>query len=68
MAGLGIDKDIDAGLAEAKRDEFDLERKAAYDDSALGSGDDDFERPTEEETLTLRSVPDHLPWGAYRKY
>ena len=70
MAGLQTDKDIYAGLSEAKKDEYYTEQKGdPYEKSVLGTGSDDgLEYPTDEEFITLRSIPDHVPWGAYRTY
>ncbi|KAI1798166.1 oligopeptide transporter [Ganoderma leucocontextum] len=70
MAGLQVDKDIIAGLAEAKRDEFELERKGMSPVSSSHSHEldgihDGLEFPTEEEKKTLRRVADALPWAAY---
>lgn len=64
MAGLETDKDIYAGLAEAKKDEY-ADRKVGSSEKSV-SCEDDLEYPTEEEFSTLRSTPDHVPWGAYR--
>ncbi|TBU48942.1 oligopeptide transporter [Dichomitus squalens] len=70
MAGLQADRDIIAGLAEAKRDEFELEKKGISPSSSaheheLDGIHDGLEFPTEEETLTLRRVSDSIPWSAY---
>lgn len=70
MAGLQTDKDIIAGLAEAKRDEYELEKKGVSPPSSAHSHEldgvhDGLEFPTEEEKKTLRRVADSLPWAAY---
>ena len=70
MAGLQADKDIIAGLAEAKRDELELEKKGISPASSTHSHEldgihDGLEFPTEEEKKTLRRVADTLPWAAY---
>ncbi|PIL27553.1 transporter [Ganoderma sinense ZZ0214-1] len=70
MAGLQADKDIIAGLAEAQRDEVELEKKGISPTSSTHSHDldgihDGLEFPTEEEKKTLRHVADTLPWAAY---
>lgn len=70
MAGLQADKDIIAGLAEANRDEFELERKGVSPTSSTHSHEldgihDGLEFPIEEEKKTLRRVADTLPWAAY---
>ena len=73
MAGQGPDKDIIAGLAEAQRDEVELEKKGLAmreDDSSEEIDDiyDGLEFPTEEEKQTLRRVPDALPLRAFREF
>ena len=70
MAGLQADRDIIAGLAEAKRDEFELEKKGIAPSETSHEHDldgihDGLEFPTEEEKHTLRRVSDSLPWSAY---
>nr|VWO95986.1 WxL domain surface protein [Ganoderma boninense] len=70
MAGLQADKDIIAGLAEAKHDELELEKKGLSPTSSNHSHEldgihDGLEFPTEEEKKTLRRVADTLPWAAY---
>ena len=71
MAGLGTDRDIVAGLAEAQHDLVALEKKglAMRDDesSELDGIHDGLEFPTEEEKQTLRRVADTLPLRAYSK-
>ena len=70
MAGLQADRDIIAGLAEAKRDEFELEKKGLAPSEAshdLDGVHDGLEFPTAEEKATLRRVSDSLPWSAYRE-
>src|ERR1700753_1471528 len=70
MAITQPDKDIYAGLAEARKDEFDLEKKGSrsdYEKSIPGSWDGEYPYPTEEEFSSLRTIPDHVPWGAYRQ-
>ncbi len=65
MAGLQADKDILAGLAEAQRDEVELEKKGFHirdsEESTQGEHEldgihDGLEFPTEEEKQTLRRV------------
>ena len=73
MAGLQADNDILAGLAEAKRDELELEKKGISPASSthepeLDGVHDGLEFPTEEEKSTLRRVSDTIPWSAYCKY
>ncbi|KAI0674348.1 MFS peptide transporter [Trametes maxima] len=71
MAGLQADKDIIAGLAEAKRDEADYEKKHGLSESTtsheheLDGIHDGLEFPTEEERATLRRVSDPIPWTTY---
>ena len=70
MAGLQADRDIVAGLAEAKHDEFELEKKGlahseTSHDQELDGIHDGLEFPTDEEKATLRRVSDSLPWSAY---
>ncbi|KAI8970889.1 oligopeptide transporter [Trametes punicea] len=69
MAGLQADKDILAGLAEATRDEMELEKKKIESTTSheheLDGIHDGLEFPTEEERLTLRRVSDRIPWAAY---
>ena len=71
MAGLQADKDIVASLADAERDEVELEKKApsSSDRSSheieLDGVHDGLEFPTEEEKQTLRRVADTLPLRAY---
>ncbi|KAI0746798.1 oligopeptide transporter [Daedaleopsis nitida] len=70
MAGLQADKDIIAGLAEAKRDELELEKKGispapSASEHELDGIHDGLEFPNEEEKHTLRRVADSLPWNAY---
>lgn len=74
MAGLQADKDILAGLAEAQRDEVELEKKGFHvrdsEESTQGEHEldgihDGLEFPTEEEKQTLRRVSDKLPLSAY---
>ena len=71
MAGLQADRDIVAGLAEAKHDEFELEKKGlahseTSHDQELDGIHDGLEFPTDEEKATLRRVSDSIPWNAYR--
>ena len=74
MAGLQADRDIIAGLAEAKRDEYELEKKGIISPTSsaheheLDGIHDGLEFPTEEEKATLRRVSDTIPWAAYREY
>ena len=71
MAGLQADRDIIAGLAEAKRDEYELEKKGIISPTSsaheheLDGIHDGLEFPTEEEKNTLRRVSDKLPLSAY---
>ncbi|KAI0710676.1 MFS peptide transporter [Earliella scabrosa] len=71
MAGLDADKDIIAGLAEAKRDELELEKKGIRPESRASTEEDldgihdGLEFPTEDEKKTLRRVSDKIPWSAY---
>ncbi|RPD65541.1 oligopeptide transporter [Lentinus tigrinus ALCF2SS1-7] len=70
MAGLQTDKDILAGLAEAERDELELEKKGlasphSGEEHELDGIHDGLEFPTQEEKETLRRVPDRLPISAY---
>ena len=70
MAGLQADRDIVAGLAEAKHAEYELEKKglspaASSHEQELDGIHDGLEFPTEEEKHTLRRVPDQVPWSAY---
>ena len=73
MAGLQADRDIIAGLAEAKRDEYELEKKGIISPTSsaheheLDGIHDGLEFPTEEERHSLRRVADHVPWNAYCK-
>ena len=72
MAGLQVDTDVLAGLAEANRDELELEKKGIHSDASshlheLDGVHDGLEFPTEEEKHTLRRVSDSLPWSAYRR-
>ncbi|KAI0682220.1 oligopeptide transporter [Earliella scabrosa] len=70
MAGLQTDTDILAGLAEAKRDELELEKKGfspveSAHEQELDGVHDGLEFPTEDEKKTLRRVTDSIPWSAY---
>ena len=70
MAGLQADRDIVAGLAEAKHAEYELEKKglspaASSHEQELDGIHDGLEFPTEEEKHTRRRVPDQVPWSAY---
>ncbi|RPD65524.1 oligopeptide transporter [Lentinus tigrinus ALCF2SS1-7] len=70
MAGLQADKDIVAGLAEAKSLEYELEKKgssppASSHEHELDGIHDGLEFPTEHERVTLRRVADAVPWSAY---
>ena len=72
MAGLQADRDIVAGLAEAKHAEYELEKKglspaASSHEQELDGIHDGLEFPTEEEKQTLRRVADTLPLRAYSK-
>ena len=73
MAGLQTDTDILAGLAEAKRDELELEKKGfspaeSAHEQELDGVHDGLEFPTEDEKKTLRRVTDSIPWSAYREW
>jgi POT family proton-dependent oligopeptide transporter len=71
---VAVDQDILAGLAEANRDEADFENKHRRGD---GDGDsindlndgvhDGLVFPSEEDKVTLRRVPDTIPYQAYRE-
>ena len=71
MAGLQVDNDILAGLAEAERDEIELEkhglssRTESAQEHELDGIHDGLVYPTEEERRTLRRIPDVLPWAMY---
>ena len=70
MAGLQTDTDILAGLAEAKRDELELEKRGispveSAHEEELDGIHDGLEFPTAEEKATLRRVSDSIPWSAY---
>lgn len=71
MAGLQADKDILAGLAEAKRDEAEYEKQNIDDSTSqeheLDGIHDGLEFPTKDERHTLRRVSDSIPWSAYRE-
>lgn len=68
MAGLQTDDAIPAAIAEAKHDEFELDKKEL---NAASSIDDSLQHdgalilPSEEERLTLRRVADKIPWAAF---
>lgn len=72
MAGHGPDDTL-AGLAEAKKNEFEYEKKYSLENvtSSVEHEVDDvhegLEFPSEEERHTLRRVSDKIPWSAYRK-
>lgn len=73
MAGLQADRDIIAGLAEAKQHEYELEKKGISPSTSsheheLDGIHDGLELPTEEEKRTLRHVSDAVPWSAYCEY
>ncbi|KDQ16329.1 hypothetical protein BOTBODRAFT_54116 [Botryobasidium botryosum FD-172 SS1] len=72
MAGLQADSAIPQGLAEAKKDEFEYEKRHHSVDVASASEfhepdgiHDGLTFPTEEERATLRRVSDSIPWSAY---
>ncbi|KAI0371994.1 oligopeptide transporter [Pilatotrama ljubarskyi] len=69
MAGLQADKDIIAGLAEAARDEVELDKKKIESTTSheheLDGIHDGLEFPTDQERATLRRVSDTIPWAAY---
>ena len=72
MAGLQTDSAILAGLSEAKKDEFEYEKKHIPEEPASPSEEPDgihdgLVFPTEEERLNLRRVSDAVPWNAYRE-
>jgi hypothetical protein len=68
----GLERDA-AGLSEAKRDEFEYEKKLVADEPVSETIESDgihdsLVFPTEEERATLRRVSDHVPWNAYRQW
>ncbi|OJT08248.1 hypothetical protein TRAPUB_858 [Trametes pubescens] len=66
MAGLQADKDIIAGLAEAKHDEYEKNLDDSTSEEHEPDGiHDGLEFPTKEERNTLRRVSDSIPWAAY---
>ena len=69
MSGAASDNDTKAGLAEATRDELELEKTglAIRDDSSgeLDGIHDHLEFPTEDEMKSLRRVPDSIPLRTY---
>lgn len=72
MAGLQTDDALFAGLAEAKKDEFEYEQKrsSSATDCVLHELDgihDGLQFSTDEERDTLRRVADKVPWNAYRE-
>lgn len=74
MAGHGTE-DAMAGLAEAKRNEFEDEKNLSLRDNVTSSVDHDIhyiheglEFPTEQERKTLRRVSDRIPWNAYCRF
>lgn len=70
MAGLQADKDIIAGLAEAKHDEYEknLDDSTSSEEHEPDGIHDGLEFPTKEERNTLRRVSDSIPWAAYREF
>jgi POT family proton-dependent oligopeptide transporter len=76
MAGLQTDDAAFAGLHEAKQDEYEAKKEGFHSDSSeYVDGDslhdgihDGLIIATEEDKLTLRHVPDAIPWNAYRAY
>ena len=51
------------------RDEFEQERERLLkSDEELDGIHDGLIFPTEDERLTLRRVPDSIPWNAYCKF
>jgi POT family proton-dependent oligopeptide transporter len=72
MAGLQHDTDALAALSHAENEKrFSTEKHSQSDiaehepDHELDGIHDGLEFPTEEEKLTLRRVPDSVPWAAY---
>ena len=68
MSGLDTDRSIPQGLAEAKKDEAELDAKLAHSDADSYMADgvhDGLEFPTEEERHNLRRVADAIPWNSY---
>lgn len=68
MAGLERDTDIVPAMAA------DIKRSASIStdhqsqlDHELDGIHDGLVFPTEEEKLTLRRIPDSIPWNAYRE-
>ncbi|KAH7918188.1 PTR2-domain-containing protein [Leucogyrophana mollusca] len=76
MAGLEVDRDGVAGLAEATRhnEEYDTAYEKKTSEVAIAGSDHDhdidsihegLEFPTDEEKATLRRVSDAIPWSAF---
>lgn len=72
MAGLQHDTDALAALSQVENEKrFSTEKHSQSDivdndpDHELDGIHDGLEFPTEEEKLTLRRVPDSIPWAAY---
>ncbi|KIO00277.1 hypothetical protein M404DRAFT_963670 [Pisolithus tinctorius Marx 270] len=73
MAGLELDREIPAALAEVERHEkitydYDLQKKGTISDETADKADpihEGLEFPTEEQLVTLRRVSDTIPWTAY---
>jgi hypothetical protein len=66
-----VQDDAIVALAEARRTEYQSEKKRLSDDYVASSVHIDdgihngLEFPTEEEIATLRRVSDNIPWSAY---
>lgn len=78
MAGLQTDELVLPGyaVAEHANDKYFHEKKLASHDHLesdaasheLDGIHDGLEFPTDEERMTLRRVPDTIPWNAYREF
>lgn len=63
-----VTDDAFAGLAEAHRDAYLNEKRAApnaNDEHEVPALSDGLELPSEEDKLTLRRVSDTIPWNTY---
>src|ERR1700761_7824886 len=72
MAGLQTDDAVFAGLHEAKKDELEMKKYDEGSDFSDGGHDgnkahDGLTFATEEDRLTLRHIPDRIPWASYRE-
>ena len=54
--------DVDANINEKKLDDSSASETASQELDGIHDG---LEFPTDEETKTLRRVPDQVPWNAY---